>query len=313
MVQNIPPHAIYGVQNGQEIISENYRYNAPLKRMAQPLQQDTFTPQFTGAEDEAPKKKGVFGKLLTLAAAVGGAVLLKKNWNKVSQYVDDIIKKFKKGGTKTQTKAQQTIQNNANKVQTPKKAPRKHRLEHTVPNRNPKPISNAREAEVIENINLSHTNANTRKFVEKAGTGTVTPAQQKAYEKSIAYQAPTATQKTAMAERHAANAAQRAELNSIANNSTGAEKLVAAKTAAKAEAKAAQAITDGAVRHANGNIYHVKDGVITKVELFQRNKAGELVKNSVELTDAAKISKHLAKQGVIMHDLIAKGSVKVAA
>ncbi len=313
MVQNIPPHAIYGVQNGQEIISDNYRYNAPLKRMTQPLQQDTFTPQFTGAEDETPKKKGALGKLLTLATVVGGAVLLKKNWTKVSQYVDDIVKKFKKGGTKTQTTAQQTIKNNANKVQTPKKAPRKHRLEHTVPNRNPKPITNAREAQVVENINLSHTNANTRKFVEKAGTGTVTPAQQKAYDKAIAYQAPTAAQKTAMAERHAANAAQRAELNSIANNSTGAEKLVTAKTAAKVEAKAVQTITDGAVRHANGNIYHVKDGVITKVELFQRNKAGELVKNSVELTDAAKISKHLAKQGVSMNDLIAKGSFNAAA
>ena len=288
MVQNIPPHAIYGVQNGQEIISDNYRYNAQLKRMAQPLQQDTFTPQFTGAEYEAPKKKGVFGKLLTLAAAVGGAVLLKKNWNKVSQYVDDIIKKFKKGGKQaTEEVSDKTIKQTkkakarANKVQAEKTYKREQKTSVTTT------YNRAKKEEITEEMIKEH-------------------------RKALKGEPLTKEQKQALDRLNKANSEERAVKNSLAENSKG-DSLALERSFCASEAKVAQAITDGAVRHANGNIYHVKDGVITKVELFQRNKAGELVKNSVELTDAAKISKHLAKQGVIMHDLIAKGSVKVAA
>lgn len=338
MVQNTPTNYVYGYQNNNgnynnwnyfnnSTLNDDFMFNATFRNLNQQIPQDTYTPQFTGtpvveeaALEEAPKKKGWFGKILGGIALIGGAILLKKNWSKVSQFVDDIIKRFKGGKkaattvlTPSQQKAQQTIQRNANRVPGPRKAPRKHRLEHTVPNKNPKPITNAREAQVIENINLSHVDANTRKMVEKAGAGTVSTAQQKAYDRAIAYQAPTAAQKTAMAERHAANAAQRRELNSIAQNSTGAEKLVAVKTAAQAEAQAVKAVTSGPIRHANGNIYHVKDGVITKVELFQRNKAGELVKNTVELTDPTKIAKHMAKQGVKMSDFIPQGAINVAA
>ena len=332
MVQNSPINYAYGYQNNNGNfgnlgyynnagLNDDFMYNATFKNLPQPIQQDTYTPQFTGAPvgEEAPKKKGGwFGKIFGGAILIGGAILLKRNWNTISKWAKNLFKGGQKAATTNplkpaQNKAEQVIQRNANRVQVSRKAPRKHRLENTVPNRNPKPITNAREAQVAENINLSHVNANTRKMVEKAGAGTVTPAQQAAYDKAIAYQAPTAAQKTAMAERHAANATQRRELNSIANNSTGAEKLVAAKATAQAEAKAAKTVTSGPIRHANGNIYHVENGAVTKVELFQRNKAGELVKNPVELTDPTKISKHLAKQGVNISDFLPQGTLNVAA
>ena len=86
------------------------------------------------------------------------------------------------------------------------------------------------------------------------------------------------------------------------------EVIVVDEIGTEAEAQAAKVVTSGPIRHANGNIYHVKDGVITKVELFQRNKAGELVKNSVELTDPTKISKHLGKQNIDLADLAISGT-----
>ena len=284
MVQNIPAHAIYGANSNVGQANNAQKCDTLLRNYSQSLEQDTFTPQFTGGKETTSNKKNVLGKLLTLAAVVGGAVLLKKNWNKISQFVDDIIKKFKKGGKAKGTEIGKEIVKKNDKV-----------------------------AQQVKNIDVKHTNSKTRKLVQEASEDTVTRAQQEAYDKAIAYQPPTATQKKAMAKRHAANAAQRRELNSIANNSTGAEKLVAVKAAAQAEAQAAKVVTSGPIRHANGNIYHVENGAITKVELFQRNKAGELVKNTVELTDPTKIAKHMAKQGVSMSDLIAKGSLNVAA
>ena len=299
MVQNIPASSLHGYQNNIGNVKSNK--DVVFTSLPQGLEQDTFTPQFTGKKQE---KKGVLGKVLLLAAAVGGAVLLKKNWTKVTQYVDDIIKKFRKKPKQATAGFQRKIEKNAEKVQTTKKAARKHKLEHTVPNKNPKPITNAREAEVIENINLSHVNANTQKMVEKTGAGTVTTAQQAAYDKAIAYQAPTATQKVAIAELHSKNAAERAVKNSIGNrNCTGAGNLRLAEAAAQAEAKAAKTVANGAYRHpGTGNIYHVQNGTVTRVELYQRNKAGEFVKNSVELTDPTKISKHMAKQDVSLTD-----------
>ena len=279
MVQNIPVNTIHGANSNVGQVNNGQRCNTILKKYSQSLEQDTFTPQFTGSKEKTSNKKKILGKLLAFAAVVGGAILLKKNWNKVSQFVDDIIKKFKKGGKAKGTEIGKEIVKKNDKV-----------------------------AQQVKNIDVKHTNSKTRKLVQEASEDTVTRAQQEAYDKAIAYQPPTATQKKAMAKRHAANAAQRRELNSIANNSTGAEKLVAAKAAAQAEAQAAKVVTSGPIRHANGNIYHVKDGVITKVELFQRNKAGELVKNSVELTDPTKISKHLGKQNIDLADLAISGT-----
>ena len=98
MVQNIPAHAIYGANSNVGQANNAQKCDTLLRNYSQSLEQDTFTPQFTGGKETTSNKKNVLGKLLTLAAVVGGAVLLKKNWNKVSQFVDDIIKKFKKGG-----------------------------------------------------------------------------------------------------------------------------------------------------------------------------------------------------------------------
>lgn len=308
MVDSIPVNYAnyyqYGMYNNTNS-GNGIPYDTISQNATQPIQQDSYQPQFAGSQPEEKKGKG--GKIILTGLLIGGAYLLGRNWKAVSKWVKGL---FNKGGeqiTKTQQKTQELINKHANKVQT-QKTSTKHIVKNTSPNKNPKPVSNAREAEIIENINLSHVNANTRNLVEKASAGTVTPAQQKAYDKAIAYQAPNAKQKIAIDELHAANAAQRAELNSIAHNSKGSEGLNAVKAGIKAEANVAKTVSNGSIRHANGNIYHIENGAVTRVELYQNG-----VKNTVELTDPKKIAKHLAKHNVNTADFVQPKSVNLVA
>lgn len=264
MVENSPINYAYGYQYGlynNTTPSQTVSNDSLFLNTTQPIQQDTYTPQFTGTQEE-PKKLGTFGKILIGGVLVGGAYLLGRNWNAVTKWVKGL---FGKGG-KPLTDLE---------------------------------VRNAREAEIVENINLSHVNGKTRKLVEKAGSETVTAAQQEAYNASIAYQKPTLRQKVAIKKMHKANAAQRAELNSLANNSKGAENLATVSAGIKAEAKAARQLANGGIRHTNGNIYHIENGAVTRVELYQNG-----VKNTVELTDAKKIARHLAKHNVNLADLV---------
>ena len=162
---------------------------------------------------------------------------------------------------------------------------------------NTSPISNAQEASVVNNINTQYVNGNTRRLVEKASRDVVTPQQQAAYDRAIAYQAPTSQQQAAIDKLHAANATQRAELNSIANNSKGAEKLQQVAQKATTEGQALANLGTNTIKHANGNIYHIQNGKVVKVDLYQKCADGTLKFNH-SLDGELKIAKHLSKQNV---------------
>ncbi len=158
--------------------------------------------------------------------------------------------------------------------------PVKQRIQNTSVSGASRPITNAREAEIIEGIDLRHVNANTRKLVENASRGTVTPKMQAEYNSQIAFQPLTQEQKIAKANLDMANKAQRAELNSIRNNSTGAENLLTRTT-------------DGWHVNPNGNMYFTKNGQVTQIRTKNPNSNGEYT-----ITDPLKIAKHMSKHDV---------------
>ncbi len=309
MVDSISANYAYYYQNGlynNTGLSNATPCDSIYLNTPQQAQQDTYNPQFAGNQ---PKKKvGTVAKIIIGGLVLGGAFLIGKNWNTVSKWAKGL---FKKGGKETVSasnqKAQKMIEKHANNVPV-QKTNVKHKVKNTSVHADPKPITEAKKAKIMKNINLSHVDGNTRKMVEKASADIITPAQQKAYDKAIAYQAPTRKQDAAIKRMRKANAAQRAELNSLANNSKGAENLAKVEAGIKAEAAAAKKVSNGCVRHANGNIYHVENGAVTKVELYQNG-----VKNPVELTDSKKIAKHLAKHNVNMTDFVQPKSLNLVA
>ncbi len=105
-------------------------------------------------------------------------------------------------------------------------SPVKQRIQNTSVSGAAKPINNAREAEILGGIDLRHVNEDTRRLVINASRGTVTPRMQAEYNRQIAFRPLTQEQKIAKANLDRANLAQRAELNSIMNNSRGAENLI---------------------------------------------------------------------------------------
>ncbi len=77
---------------------------------------------------------------------------------------------------------------------------------------------NAKAAETLANIETKNANSGARKLVEDAIKDTPTKAQQEAYDKAIAYVAPTAEQKVAIEANNAAVKKATAEARQIQNN-----------------------------------------------------------------------------------------------
>lgn len=77
---------------------------------------------------------------------------------------------------------------------------------------------NAKAAETLANIETKNANSGARKLVEDAIKDTPTKAQQEAYDKAIAYVAPTAEQKVAIEANNAAARKATAEARQIQNN-----------------------------------------------------------------------------------------------
>ena len=122
----------------------------------------------------------------------------------------------------------------------------------------------------------------------------VTPQMQAAYDKSIAYQPLTQSQKQAKAVREAQNAAQRAELNTVGNTAKGSEALASVKTSAQKAENVAKTIKDGAyINPSSNNTYYTKNGQVVKIRTTQPNSKGEIY-----ITDPVKIAKHMAKHNV---------------
>ncbi len=158
--------------------------------------------------------------------------------------------------------------------------PVKQRIQNTSVSSASRPITNAREAEILEGIDLRHVNADTRRLVENASRGTVTPRMQAEYDRQIAFQSLTQEQKIAKANLDMANRAQRAELNTIGNIGRGAEKLTARTT-------------DGWHVNPNGNMYFTRNGQVTQIRTANPNSLGEYT-----ITDPVKIAKHMSKHNV---------------
>lgn len=157
-----------------------------------------------------------------------------------------------------------------------------------------KPITNAQEARVIQNIETKNANAASRRLVEQHMDDVVTPQMQAAYDRSIAYQPLTQSQKQAKAVREAQNVAQRAELNTVANTAKGGEALATVKVNAQKAENVAKTICDGPhLNPATQNTYYTQKGKVVKIKTANPNSKGEEF-----ITDPVKIAKHLAKHNV---------------
>ena len=280
----------YGAYNDDFLAQQLYKNNNSANNTSTNTQSDSVS--FSGNEKDTAKETS--SKLTTLLIAGGVAItafVVGKNWNAIKGYVTKLLngkttQKAKTALEKAKTKAWDMVNTG------------KAKIKGTSVTGASKPITNAQEAKVIQNIETKNASSQARKLVETHMNDIVTPEMQAAYDKSIAYKPLTANQKQAKAVREMQNAAQRAELNSIANNSKGAETLQAvAQTAAKNEA-AAQVIKNGGhLNPTNNNIYFTKDGVITQIRTAIPNSKGEYV-----ISDPKKIAKHLAKYNINISD-----------
>lgn len=258
-------------------------YNTPP---AQPQDSVSFSGK-TDSEKDAEGSSGL-GTVVVAGGLAIGAFMLGKNWNAVKGWANKILNgktaaKVKTTLQKAKTKAWECIQPN-----------KKAKIKGTSVTGAAKPVSNATEARVMQNINTQHVNGNTQRVVQNSMNDIVTPEMQAAYDKSIAYKPLTQKQKSAKAVIDAQNKAQRAELNAIKNNSKGAEQLASVTQAAQKAETVAKHIKDGAhLNPANKNIYFTTGGKVTQIRTAVPNSKGEYV-----ITDPLKIAKHLEKQQI---------------
>lgn len=259
----------------------------------------TFTPavstpnapekevNFKGLPKEETKEDNsalLYGSLVALGA-FGAGMLLRKP------------KVVEKTVEKTVEKASETVTETAKDVV--KKLPQKRRIKHTSPNRNPKPITNEREAEIVSNIDTKHANPSSRKLADEASDNVVTPEMQKKYDREIAYQTPTAKEKNDISNLHKNNKKERAEKNALGNQISNQEKIdiQRKKVISEIEEVIAKKLKDGGHIHANGNIYFTKGGKITQINVKSDGRV---------ITDEKKIAKHLAKNKICVVDLFSQ-------
>lgn len=248
---------------------------------------------FTGKEGNEKSSSNTKNVLL-LTASVTGAFLLGKYWKPIKGFVKNLINGKNNKHVKT------VLEKAKSKIQGMTTKNKKHKIKGTSVNGANKPISNTREAEIVQNINKTNANSKSRKLVEQHLDDIVTPEMQAAYNKQIAYQAPTQKQKAAISNLHNKNTAQKAELSSVKNNSKGTEALQeVAQNASKNEA-IAKIIKDGPhINPTNKNIYFTKNGQIIQIRTAIPNANGEYV-----ISDPKKIAKHLAKHNIKLEELV---------
>ena len=144
-----------------------------------------------------------------------------------------------------------------------------------------------------KNINTSNTNAQTRKQVQEAFEGEPIPAETAKQASDIAYVAPTAEEKQALDALNRANAEERARLNSIANNHTGATTEEIYKTVT-GESKFKPGLHEYT---RNGNYYVIdvdKNGKVRGI-LRETSKDGMNAKAKAEYLSEEKIAEFLSK------------------
>ena len=260
------------------------------------------TVSFTGSgntktELDETEKSSSNHSILWTVALVGGAFLAGKYFNKIKGlFKSNTVKEAASKTEQTVSKSQQTIDKAKGKVQDMVTPNKKQKIKNKSVTGASNPITNEMEAATIQNINTGHANGNTRNVVDTVAADTVTPEAQKAYDAEIAYREMTRQQRKINNANNANNTAQRAEQNSVKNNSKGGEKLEdVAQNLTKTE-KAARKIADGAHVHPlNKNIYYTKNGKVTRIILADGN---------AEVTDPKKIAKHLAKHNIEIENFL---------
>lgn len=155
---------------------------------------------------------------------------------------------------------------------------------------------NDKTAKIIQNIDTKHTNAKTRKLVEDVVDDVPTKTQQLEDDRSIAYQAPTAEQKMAIAKNNSQARKATAEARQIGNNTS--QESVQALNQAKQSLTEVNTKLNGVYN--NGKVeFTLKDGKIVEIKAPD----GRVIK------DELKIAKFEHKHGVKVNEL-AEGNVK---
>jgi len=149
-----------------------------------------------------------------------------------------------------------------------------------------KAVPKKSEVDIIQNIDGKYANSKSRKLLEKCQNNIVTPQHQAAYDKSVAYVAPTKQEAKAIEQLHKTNANQRAAVNTVENTAKGGKNL----TAVKKSIEKAPALKEGINIGKNGDLLTVKNGKVVHI----RTKTDGRV-----ITDELKIAKHINKHQVI--------------
>lgn len=298
----------YNSYNNELLTKSDLKAYKNLKSQLPEAEPDSVS--FTGnkkgdfeADDsqEKPSKSNA-GIYIVSAALLVGAFFTGKYLNKIKDFftskgakdavrdaVANVAETSRKAGAKAKDKLAKAKNSVTDLVETGKK-----KIKGTSVSGASEPVTEARALETASNINTQHVNANTRKVVQESTEKLVTPAEQAAYDASIAHQPLSPKQEAVKAKLDAKNAAQRERLNSVANNSQGSEKLNGVTRNAKKAERVAAKITDGAHVHPdNKNIYYTTNGEVTKIITAAPNSKGDY-----EIVDPLKIAKHLAKQNI---------------
>lgn len=257
---------------------------------------------FEADKSQEKSSKSHTGAYIITASLLLGAFFTGKYLNKIKDFftskgakeaVKDAAANVAETSRKVGAKAKDKLTKAKNRVADMVETGRK-KIKGTSVQGASEPVTEARALETASNINTQHVNANTRKVVQESTEKLVTPAEQAAYDASIAHQPLSPKQEAVKAKLDAKNAAQRERLNSVANNSQGSEKLNGVTRNAKKAERVAAKITDGAHVHPdNKNIYYTTNGEVTKIITAAPNSKGDY-----EIVDPLKIAKHLAKQNV---------------
>jgi hypothetical protein len=238
----------------------------PNNNQARYVNREEFTQ-----EKEPEKKKGSLSILKDIGVSTLALIGLDYLFCK-GKHVQALLKFFGVGEKVAQKPATIIKEAEKTKVKKPKvKKPKVKKQKTKLPSETPKGREiverNNREAKVVEKIDTQHVSAKDRKLVEQAKQDVVTPEMQAKYDREIAFKEMTQEEKTANAINNAKNAEQRKELNSIANNSKGAEELAKLGETMKAEEKALKRVLTDGEYTLDGNRYLIKDGKIQEMTL----------------------------------------------
>ena len=241
--------------------------------------------------EKAKKRKNVIlgaAALLVLAAATWfftkgkGKAYLNKALETIKPYIDKAVTKMKNFWGKVKN-----FFGFGKKAPTTTPAP----VAEPVTPKPPRSIvaQNDFEAQVVRNINTTHVDAKTRKLVDEAAAGTITKAEQEAYNRSVAYVKPTAEEQAAIRANNAVANRESAISRQVQNNVS--EETAEALNRAKAGLQQVNTSMNGVFNNGTAE-FTVKNGQIVSI------KEGNRV-----MTKPATIAKYEAKHGVNLTDL----------